>query len=103
MEKSLPKKVETEIVVKFLNETLDHKLGEFGAQLDKKFETFERKIDEKFDQKFGELAQQMNTIGSLIKNTHQEVKHFIELHKILDQKVSELEQRVARLEQLVRA
>lgn len=91
MKKSLPKKVETEIVVNFLNEALDTK-----------FEAFEKKIDEKFDQKFGELSQKFDTIGTLIKNTHQEVKHFIELHKLLDSRVVELERRVDRLEQLVK-
>ena len=92
MQKSLPKKVETDIVVTFLNEALDQKFGEFRQEVRKDF-----------TQQFGELKQQIDTFGSLITTTHQEVKHFIELHKLLDGKVADLEHRVAHLEQLVKA
>ena len=53
--------------------------------------------------RLGKLAQKVDTIGALITNTHQEVKHFIELHKLLAGKVADLEHRVARLEALAKA
>jgi len=49
------------------------------------------------------LDRKFDMVGSLISNTHQEVKNFIKFHEILDTRVSELERKVARLEQLVRA
>ena len=89
MEK-LPKTVETQLVKDFLNEVLDTKLGEFETRLDKKFEN-----------QFGELSKKVDMVGALISNTHQEVKHFVELHQVLDGQVKELERRVDRLESLV--
>lgn len=49
------------------------------------------------------LGRKFDMVGSLISNTHQEVKNFTKFHEILDTRVSELERKVARLEQLARA
>jgi len=89
MEKPLPKKVETQLVKEFLNETLDIKLGEFAERIDKRFDHI--------DQRLEILERNGEFIGILIKNTHQEVKHFMELHKVLDERVSKLEKEMSDL------
>lgn len=61
----------------------------------------EVKVELKADIK--SLDRKFDMVGSLVSNTHQEVKNFIKFHEILDTRVSELERKVARLEQLVRA
>lgn len=100
MKKSLPEKIETKLVKDFLNEALDIKLGQFETRIDEKLGQFEMRIDEKFETKFRELTKKVDLVGVLISNTHQEVKHFIELHKVLDDQVKQLERRVNRLEHL---
>lgn len=103
MEKPLPKKVETQLVKEFLNETLDTKLGEFEERIDKRFDHIDQRFD-RIDKRFTHVDQRLEVlerngefIGTLIKNTHQEVKHFMELHKVLDERVSKLEKEMSDL------
>ncbi len=93
MKKSLPKKVETEIVVSFLDE--------FGQGMKKEFAEKFGELKGDIEEKFRELKDMASTSGNLISNTHQEVKHFVELHTVLDEQVKNLERRVDKLESLV--
>lgn len=49
------------------------------------------------------LNKKVDIIGSLMANTHQEVKNFTKLHEVLDTRVARLERRMERLEALMKA
>lgn len=66
--------------------------------LEGRFESLENRFDE-FQGDFEKLQGKVDIIGSLVANTHQEVKNFTKLHEVLDSRVAELERRVDRLEE----
>lgn len=92
MKKPLPKKVETEIVISFLDE--------FGQGMKKEFNEKFGELKGQIDKRFGELKEMVSTSGSLIGNTHREVKHFVELHEALDKRLAKVEGEISELREL---